>query len=1133
MSFLETVERARAALQRNGRLSLRALALEYELGERLDALVEELVDVQQVARRDGNVLVWVGEGTPGPAAALPPAAPSATASPAATPAASPSPDSGERRQLTVMFCDLVGSTELAQRLDPEELRQIVRAYREVCAEATKRFEGHVAQYLGDGVMVYFGYPQAHEDDAGRAIRAGLEIQRVLGERLEERRIVARIGIHTGLVVVDPKGVGDEALALGPTSNLAARIEGMATPGSVVVSDATLALCRGVFVTKSLGETTLKGVDVPVLLHEVERGAGVRSAIAADAARPMVGRERELGHLLDRWEEVQDGRGQVVLVSGDPGMGKSRLLRALRDKLADAPHLWLDMQCSPYTSGSAFQPLVDLFQTGLAGGAAKSREEASQLLVHGLESMPGLPGEKVIPYLLPLLGLPPSERYVLPQTSAEEQRNRTLAALVQLNHTLAARQPLVLVVEDLHWSDPSTLEYLGRLVEQAPTARWLLVLTYRPEFRAPFTQSHVSGLRLAPLSRRLTRELITHVAGGRLPEPVLSQLEARSDGVPLFIEELVSGVVSSGVIHQQGERYELRGNLKDLAIPATLQDSLMGRLDRLSASKHVAQQAATLGREFSYELIEAVTDLDPPALRTALGQLVGAEILHQRGTPPDAVYTFRHALLQDTAYESQLLSTRRALHRRIAVALEERFPERVAAEPERMARHCAAAGAHAKAVDHYQRAAELAVARLSNEEASEHYARALEALAALPQNDERNQREIALRIPRGNALMALRGYHAPEVLETVARVGALCQAVGEGPQQLPARIGLALFASARGDLVSARKQAEAILRIAEPLGVRELVVLGHVLAGTAMITSGSMASAEKRLSDALAIAEQIDFPAPATPWDQDLIVLAYCSQAAVLANLARPEQAIQALRLGKSRHQQLGHARSRTSWSVFAAIVGFEVCDPVLARASAEEALALAEGRGFHSDELMARVVLGWARASQGELEEGIREVESGLALAEASGSVAGLPQLYITAAHVYTMAKRRERAEESINLAVTLYERTGEGNYRSRACIARAQVSVELGDGAPAEAERLLYEALGVASAADDVQQELIASTHLARLAHRTGKLREAHDRLAHHYGRLTGGFDRARAREARAALDELAARLAAGTTAA
>jgi len=588
---------------------------------------------------------------------------------------------------------------------------------------------------------------------------------------------------------------------------------------------------------------------------------------------------------------------------------------------------------------------------------------------------------------------------------------------------------------------------------------------------------------------------------------------------------VSGVVSSGVIHQQGERYELRGRLEDLAIPATLQDSLMGRLDRLSASKHVAQQAATLGREFSYELIEAVTDLDPPSLRTALAQLASAEILHQRGTPPDAAYTFKHALLQDTAYESQLLSTRRALHGRIAAVLEERFPERVAAEPERMARHCAAAGAHAKAVDHYQRAAELAVARLSNEEAAEHYGRALAALAALPESAERHQREIALRVAQCKALTALRGYEAPEVLDTIARVEALCQAVGEGPQQLPARIGLALFDLTRGDLVSCRVQAEAILRIAEPLGVRELVVLGHVMAAAAMNSTSSFIAVEKRLSDALAIAEQIDFPAPATPWDVDLIVLAYILRAVTLTALARPEQAIQSLRLGQERVRQLGHACSQLLASGEGAVAGYLMHDPELARATAEEGLAL-EGRGFHSTELLARIILGWARACQGEVEEGVRDVEKGIALAEASGSVAGLPLMYCAAAHVYRMAKRRERAEELIDLAGRLCERTGEKNFRPDVCVARAQVRLELGDGAPAEAERCLLEGLEAASAADNQNDELIISTHLARLAPRTGKLREAHDRLARCYARLTEGFERSYAREAKAALDELAAQL-------
>jgi tetratricopeptide (TPR) repeat protein len=377
-------------------------------------------------------------------------------------------------------------------------------------------------------------------------------------------------------------------------------------------------------------------------------------------------------------------------------------------------------------------------------------------------------------------------------------------------------------------------------------------------------------------------------------------------------------------------------------------------------------------------------------------------------------------------------------------------------------------------------------------------------------------------------MALRGYDAPEVLETVVRVGALCEAVGEGPQQLPARIGLALFDYARGDVVSSRDHTEAILRIAEPLGIRELVVLGHVLAAAAMITSSSISAAEKRLSDALAVAEQIDFPAPATPWDPDLIVMAYIQQAITLTGLARPEQALRSLELGQRRARQLGHARTQSNAYANAAIVGYLSEDPELARASAEEALGIAEGRGFHSEELMASIVLGWARACQGEIEPAVSDVEKGIALAEASGSLAGLPMLYCAAAHVYRMAIRRERAEELLDRAAKLYERSGEKAYRVEVCVARARVGLELGDGgAPAEAEEgLLLEALEAARVVDGLQWELIISTQLARLAPRTGKLREAHDRLAGVYARLTEGFDRAPAREAKAALDELAARL-------
>jgi tetratricopeptide (TPR) repeat protein len=654
---------------------------------------------------------------------------------------------------------------------------------------------------------------------------------------------------------------------------------------------------------------------------------------------------------------------------------------------------------------------------------------------------------------------------------------------------------------------------------------LLVLTFRPEFEALWQQSHVSELKLARLPRRVTRELIANAARGRLPEPVLAELEARSDGVPLFVEELTRSVVTSGVMTESAGRYELRGRLEDLAIPATLQDSLMARLDRLSASKHVAQQAATLGREFSYELIEAVSDLDAPSLRNALEQLTKAEVLHQRGTPPDASYTFKHALLQDTAYESQLLSTRRALHGKIAAALEERFPKRVASEPEVMARHCAVAGEHSKAVDYSKRAAELAVSRHANQEASDHYRRALDALLQLPGDDARKQREIAVRLAHGEALMTLHGYRAPEVLETFGRVEALCGAIGEGPQQLPALIGLAQFDMARGAVITAGERAGALLRVAEPLGIPALLVLGHYLAGAASVLISSTAEAREHLARAVETLQTVSFPPPATAYALDLVASLHGVNAIALANGGKFQQVTESMRACRERLSEIDHDFSKASSLGTFAIAWMIAEDPEATRSAAEEALAVAEGRGFHSQEALARISRGWARACQGEADEGVRDVESGFALAETSGSDTLTAFLYVAAADTYRMAGDRERATERLDQAARICERDRLVGTTPLVPAAKARILLELG-GEPAEAETLFLEALGEADSVGLLWFGLITATRLARLAPHTGKVREAHDRLAARYASLREGFDRAPAREAKAALEELAAQL-------
>jgi class 3 adenylate cyclase/tetratricopeptide (TPR) repeat protein len=1141
-SFLEVIDRAQALLKMRGRISLRALRREFSLDDdALEDLADELVEVQQVASREGDVLSWLSGATarePEPPTEVRDSLPAvhsdadvqadahsndqARRSPAS---ARPDVDTSERRQLTVMFCDLVGSTELAQRIDPEDLRDVLREYQRVCVGAAERVGGYVAQYLGDGVLIYFGYPQAHEDAATRAIRAGLEIQHILGGRLQNDPIEARIGIHTGLVVVDPSGTGDDALALGPTTNIAARIEAAAKPGTVVISDATLRLCRGGFVTRSLGAVELKGVQEPVLLHVIEAMAGVRSGLEVASSKPMVGRDRELGLALDRWQDALEGRGQVVLISGEAGMGKSRLIQGLHDDLTKRAHLWIDMQCSPFTSGSAFQPLLDLQTAGFSLNEAASPEEAREILVQGIEVIQGLQHEEVIPYMLALLSLPPSERYPMIEMSPEKQRELTFVALAKLMLTMSELQPVILVAEDLHWSDPSTLEYLGRLIDQAATARLMLVLTSRPEFRAPWSQSHVTEIKLSRLSKGSTRDMISNAAGGQLPESVLAELELRSDGVPLFVDELTANVVSSGVMIERAGNYELRGNLRDLAIPATLQDSLMARLDRLSASKQVAQQAATLGREFSYELIEAITQLDTPSLRGALSQLVTAEILHQRGALPEASYTFRHALLQDTAYESLLFSTRRMLHARIAEVLEERFPARVESEPETMAHHCAAAGLNDRAVDHYQRAAELAVERLSNLEAAEHYGLALAALASLAEDDDRHQKEIALRLAQANALMVLHSYDSPDILENIARVTELSQMIGEGPQQLPALLGLVQFDMQRGDNLNSRDRAEAILRIAEPLGVQQLIAAAHYIIGGTDMIIGSSIDARNRLAKTVAIAQEAEFPPPATPHDLDLLGLAHATHALALASCGETEQAMQALAASRERVTNHGNDNSLVQSTAMMSLVGHLMGEPELARSAGDESLSLGEGRGFHTAQVMATVCRGWGRALLGEIEAGIQDVERGLEITEATGSLAGVALLCVAAADVHIIAKNRERAEALLDKADAIIEQRGESQgYAHRVMSSRARLELKLGDGSKVAAtEAMLLDAIERAHTGDLLLDEIGIATQLAQLAPRTGRVREAQDRLTKIYSRFSEGFDRPGLLAAKAAIDEQA----------
>jgi class 3 adenylate cyclase len=633
------------------------------------------------------------------------------------------PVGAQRRQLTVMFCDLVGSTALASRLDLEDLREVIGAYHNGVAETIRRFDGFVAKYMGDGVLVYFGYPQAHEDDAERAVRAGLGLIDAVGRLdIKSARLQARIGIATGLVVVGDligEGSAQEQLVVGETPNLAARLQAVAEAETIVIAASTRRLVGDLFEYRDLGTVEVRGIAAPVPAWQVLRPSAIESrfeALRGSALTPLVGRDEEIDLLLRLWTRANSGDGQVVLISGEPGIGKSRITAALEERLHGEPHLRLRYFCSPHHQDSALFPTIG--QLGHAAGFA--RDDPPAVKLEKLEALlsRAKPPDQDVALLAALLSLPPTERHPLPNLNPQQQKERTLEALIRQLESLARQQPTVVVFEDAHWMDPTSRELLDLSIERVHNLPVLLMVTFRPEFQPPWTdQPHVTMLALNRLDRRDRTALVAQIAGGKaLPDEVVDQIVERTDGVPLFVEELTKSVLESGVLREQNGTYVLNGPLPPLAIPSSLQASLLARLDRLAPVREVAQIGAAIGREFSYEVLAAVAGRTEAGLRQALDQLAEAGLVLRRGTPP-ATFLFKHALVQDVAYSTLLRGPRRQLHARIGKVLEEQFPETIAAAPETLAYHYSQAGLYDHAIDYWCRAGERALRSSANIEGS--------------------------------------------------------------------------------------------------------------------------------------------------------------------------------------------------------------------------------------------------------------------------------------------------------------------------------------------------------------------------------------------------------------------------------
>ncbi len=1038
---------------------------------------------------------------------------------AATPPPAPARAAqGERRQLTVLFCDLVDSTSLAGSLDPEDLRTAVREYQRMCEDVVRTLGGHVAQYLGDGILVYFGYPRTHEDTAYRALRAALgildampHVNRKLAEELpggNERRLQLRIGVHTGPVVVGEMGSQGQtqALALGQTVNVAARLQEVAPADCVVASEATRRLLGDEFELASLGEQELKGVARPVLVHRV---LALREGDAFDATdlvprTQLVGREQEVALLLDRWEQAKDGHGQVILLKGEAGIGKSRLVDVLRREISGETHTWLEGRCSTYHENSPLHPVVEFLNQVLFAPTDDEAEKVTKLEAALAEV--GLDTGEMVPIFGRLLGLRVPPPYRPSTLSPEAQRHRILESLDGWLLQLAEEQSVCLVVEDMHWVDPSTNELLGLFLDQVPTARILVLMTSRPGWESHWAdRSEILHLSLNRLTRRQVSELAEAVTGGRsLPAEVVGQIVKKTDGVPLFVEELTKMVIESGLLVEQGERYELASAVLDLAIPSTLYDSLMARLDRLGQAKDVAQLASVLGRSFPVELLEAVFDGEADIVARALGELVEAELLYKRGLGPLAEYSFKHALIQDIAYQSLLKSQRQQVHRRVGEILESRFPQRASEAPEAVARHYEEAQEREAAIDWYQRAGDLAGERSAHPEAVAHLRHGLELLTGSTEAAMREVRELRLQVGLGKPLMAVEGYASEEVQRAFARARELSQKLGEDDLLFRSTWGLAAFYQARGDLGTSRALALELLDMASAAGDPVLELLANVTAGATAYYQGEWALAISHLDRALALWDPKEHQGLAPGYGQDPGVIAGVFAGIARCHCGEPERGLlEADRVLADARAAGAHPLVVAFALDFLAILHFLRQEPEAVVTRTEEAIAIGEQYGFVLEHRLGELLRGWARSTQGD-PEGLELAQGAIAALSAMGAIVGAPMFVHMLAEAQAFVGDPEDALRSLDAGLQFADGLDAHFWDAELERRKGELLIRRGDDAEAEAH--LRAALDAAERRGSVWLALRAATSLARWLGRHGRGDEGRGLLRSAVGELRDG---------------------------
>ena len=1101
-----------------------------------DLTDQDLKDLGVVLGDRRKMLRAIGELDSARTAAEAKSSASPAAAPASTPISSPMAGAGaaERRQVTVMFSDLVGSTALSARMDPEDLRDVIAAYQKCVADTVRRYGGFVAKYLGDGVLVYFGYPQAHEDDAERAVRAGLELVTTVAGLKTHAELKTRVGVATGLVVVGDligSGSAQEQAIVGETPNLAARLQGIAEPNTVVIAEGTRRLIGNLFELEDLGAKELKGLTGAIRAWTALRPAAVESrfeALHATGLTDLVGRDEELELLLRRWAKAKSGDGQVVLLSGEAGVGKSRLTAALLERIAAEPHRRLRYFCSPQHTDSAFYPIIGQLERA----AGLKREDSSQTKLDKLDAVLAQvsTSREDAALLAELLSLPNDGRYPALDLTPQQRRQKTIDALSAQMVGLSRIDPLLMIFEDAHWSDPTSLEAFGRALDRLRTLRILLLVTLRPEFQAPWIgRPYVTTLTINRLSEHEAGAMIDRIVGNApLPASIRKDIIERTDGIPLFVEEMTKAVLEAGS-EAAAERTAATVPSPRVAVPASLHASLMARLDRLGPAKQIAQIGAAIGREFSHALLGAVVREPEAELGASLDRLVDAGLLFRQGVPPHATYLFKHALVQDAAYSTLLREPRRALHARIADTLENQFAEIAENQPELSARHYTEAGLLEKAASLWGKAGLRSLERSALVEAIEQLIRALDQIATLPMTSALRREQIKLQLGLSNALMHVKGYAAPETKGAIEQARVFIEqseALGEPPED-PLSLFSALYGVwvvnyvvFNGDIC--RDLAAQFLTLAEKKRATVPLLMAHTIMGHTSLTGGDFNNAREHYDKGIALYDPREHRPLATRFGQDIQVAILSYRSLALWLIGFPEVALKDAENAVKYGRETGQAASLMFALYMTTIVRILCGNYSVASAQAQELFLIADEKGASLWKASGMMFEGCVLASTGKSSAAIERLTAGSIGYQSTGTTTFMTWFlsYLTRAHVelgqYSDAWCR------IGEMMTAIQTTKESWWEADLHRIAGEIALKAPQPNAIKAQSYFERALAVARQQQAKSWELRAAMSLARLWRDQGKREEARDLLAPVYNWFTEGFDTLDLKEAKALLEEL-----------